>query len=182
MAIIDRLGALVGLGEQREARRRLSSAREQIPTTLVELAAATTPAGRAGKLGALAELHTAVAGLHPRPDSPHVQRHRISTTVYRLLADAEFAAATGSRRHRSGTTGRGHARPHRRDTGPDRQAQLLDEMQAALGPGYAAAAVAALPRTVPPTVAGGLGRAARPPRRKLRRCPPPASATVGLLR
>jgi hypothetical protein len=136
-------------------------AREQIGVKLAELAAAPTAAGRAGKLGALAEHHSALARGH-HPASAVGAAHRAGASVYRLLADAEFAAATGFGRHhtrtdleprvgdvlnRIATTANVATRP-----------ALLDQLQAGLAPGLAADAVAALPRTVP---AGAVQRSAR---------------------
>ncbi|MEN3308866.1 MAG: hypothetical protein V7603_5068 [Micromonosporaceae bacterium] len=155
MAVTDRLAGLVALGDWLDARRRLAWAREEIPTRLAELATAATPAARASNLSALAEHHTAVARLHPQPDSPDAGQHRTSAAVYRLLADAEFAAATGSHRHRTNTSLEPTVADILNRTAATRdlttRPQLLDEMQATLGSGFAATAVAALPRTGPAT-------------------------------
>lgn len=152
MAVSDRLAQLVGLGDWLHARRLRAEARQHLPERMARLATDASPAARANTFGVLAELHGAL-GRHTVADAALRRQHIAGARIYRLLADAERAAA--SRGHRVQTAGVLEPRIGAvldriaATTNLANRPTLLDELQAALGQDPAAGAVAALPRTVP---------------------------------
>ena len=102
--------------DRQQARRLAAAAQREIDALLGSLSGGTARYSN-GSLGALAELHTALARYDPAPGGGHRAEQAAAARVFRLLADVEHAATVGI------------ARRHGRDVEPA-VATVLDRMAA----------------------------------------------------